>query len=69
MTLFLDLFQPERPDADPVPDHGRGHARAGADPGRGGGAEGRVQHARDAQEQGPVQVKQKQKGTNFLHSE
>ena len=43
MTLFLDVFQPERPDADPVPDHGRGHARAGADTGWGGGAEGRIQ--------------------------
>ena len=61
MTLFLDVFQPERPDPDPFPDHGRGHARTGADTGRGGGAEGRIQHARDSQEQGPVQVRQKTK--------
>ena len=54
--LFADIFQPERPDPDPVPDHWRGHAGAGADTGRGGGAQGRIQHERDPGEQEQMQV-------------
>lgn len=43
-----DVLQPERADADPLADHGRGDARAGADPGGGGRAARRLLHARDA---------------------
>ena len=55
MFSVSDLLQPERPDPDPVSDHGRRHARAGAHPGGGGGAQGRLQHPRDPGQQGPVQ--------------
>ena len=43
MFSVSDLLQPERPDPHPVSDHRRCHARAGAHPGRGGGAQGRLQ--------------------------
>ena len=61
MTLFLtllltDVFQPERPDPDPVPDHGRGHARVGADTGRGGGTQGRLQLQGDHRAEEQMQV-------------
>ena len=47
----LDLLQSQRPDPDPVSDHWRRHAGARADPGRGGGAQGRILHAKDTQQQ------------------
>ena len=58
MFSVSDLLQPERPDPDPVSDHGRRHARAGAHPGRGGGAQGRLQHQGDSGEQEQMQVSQ-----------
>ena len=58
MFSVSDLLQPERPDPDPVSDHRRRHARAGAHPGRGGGAQGRLQHQGDSGEQEQMQVSQ-----------
>ena len=58
MFSVSDLLQPECPDPDPVSDHGRRHARAGAHPGRGGGAQGRLQHQGDSGEQEQMQVSQ-----------
>ena len=51
LHISPDLLQPQRPDPDPVADHGRRHTGAGADSGRGGGAQGRIQHAQDTQQQ------------------
>ena len=51
-----DLLQPERADSDPVPDNGRSHARAGAHPGGGGRAEGRLLQQGDHRSEEQMQV-------------